>query len=349
MPTSAAAPTGTFSSIEDALANSNYVDDDEQEQDQGQEGQSDADQKDDGRGPDDRDNRDADWQFEEGHEFDEEPTDEEVTEEDPDAPIEEPKPGTFAAHNQNVRLSDGTVTTVAALEKKWAESGSLVEERTKFDQAKQQFAQVNSEVRAMYEGMQQERELLAALAQSIMPKRPDPNLAYTHPGDFHVLNDAYTRTVEMLNSVGANWHQANATLEAQNRQALEQFRDEQANKLVERAPEFGKEEYYGKFWNEMVRVGGQVYGYSAKELSEGMNDHRQYLVMRDALAFRRIKARQINQRGLPKDQGKPQRRIPAVNGQRQPQSVQSAQYAAARKRFYANPTAKNAAALLPDD
>jgi hypothetical protein len=343
-----AAATGDFRSIDDALENGGYVEDDE-EQDEGQGGQSDAGQDDD-RGPDDdQDEEQSEWKFpEDGEEFDD-PAEDDAQEGDKPEEPQEGKPGTYAAHNQQVRLPDGTTTTVADLLKTGGDRHAVIEEKTKLAEAKQQFAQVNSQVRSMYEGMQKERELLATFAQQLMPKRPDPALAYTQPGDFQVLNDAYQRTVEMLNTIGSNWQQANQTMEAEGVRALNDFRAEQADRLVERAPEFRNDEYYAKFWNEAIRVGGRVYGYSAKELSEGMNDHRQYLVLRDALAYRRIKARQTSQKGLPREVGRPQRRVPQVNGQRAPQSGNAASLAAARKRFAKNPTMRNAVDLLPDD
>ena len=168
-------------------------------------------------------------------------------------------------------------------------------------------------------------------------------MAQTNFVEYQMLNDAYGRTVEMLNRLGADWQSVQGEIATSQSEALKEFRDKEAGKLVQRAPEFGRDDYYQRFWNEAVSGAGRYYGYSPQELEEGMNDHRQYLVLRDALAYRRIKARQKTQGGLPKTG---QRRTPAAGSQRRPQSEAERNFAAAQERFRKNPTARNAIDLV---
>lgn len=317
---------GEFSSIEDALGS--YVEDD---QDDGQGGQSDA-QNAEGQGdPGEQQASDdiaADDQGNEETELELEP---EVQE-----PVE-----TFVEPTAKVKLPDGTAKTVAEL---MAERGQVEELRTRVSQIDSERAQVESvksQVRDQYNALQEQREYFAAIAQAVMPQRPDPSLAQTDLQAYTILDRAYQETVAKMNQLGAQYREVQAQQEAEQKEALKTYRKEQGEKLVKRAPEFAKDEYYRTFWNEAISKGGQYYGYTPDELSNGMNDHRQYLVFRDALAYRRIKANQGKAKnGQPANGQQPQRKV--MTGSGRPADANTTRAAQAKARFLKNPSLKTA-------
>jgi FtsZ-binding cell division protein ZapB len=288
-----AAAEPSFTTIDDAIGS--FREDDEQDQGQGglerddyvpqdSERESGQDhQPDDSQGEDPGDGA----ELEAG-------TEEIGTEEEQD---EDSAQGQFIPLDGKVKGPDGQVTTVKELLARQSEFAEVHHEKQRLNEERQQFGSARDQVRQAYETVQQQQRRLAQIAQAILPRRPDPSLAHSDPQSFTVLNDIYNRTVEMMQGLDADYQQAEAYTSQEQSQALENFRSQQAQELVRRDPNFGKDDYYKTFWNEMNHYGGRVYGYTAKELSEGMNDHRQYLVMRDAIAFQKLKAQQKRQQG----------------------------------------------------
>jgi hypothetical protein len=330
--------TDTFSTVEDAM--SSYVSDEEREQqDDGQGGQSEQ-QADNGQteqqeaGPDDVTDQDPD--LDDG-------TDEidATAEEDPGAEG-------LVPHDAKVKLADGTVTTVAEIVRGTLRNADYTKKTTELAQREQKFEEAHSVVRQQYETLTQQQQRLAAIAQAFLPKRPDPAMMQTDLVGYNVQLDAYNRTVEMLQALDSDYQTSVKTQTDEQKQALETFRAEQADKLVERDPKFADDKYYRQFWTDMQSIGGRVYGYTAKELTEGMNDHRQYLVMRDALAFQRIKANQRKAKGQQGQRQTPQngtgRQPMPVNGR--PQNADMAKRQAAQERFNQRPTLNNALDLI---
>lgn len=258
--------------------------------------------------------------------------------------------GQFAPRTAKVKLEDGTITTVDALLKTGAQSVELTQRASALEGREREFETIRTQVRQQYEALAPKQELLAKIAQALMPKRPDPQLAATDNYAFTVLNEAYTRTVELINQLGVDHRQ---TLEQQKAEAsaeFDRFKASQAAKLEQRAPDFANDAYYRTFWNDMIAIGGRVYGYSAKELNEGMNDHRQYLVMRDAIAYRKLKAAQAKGRGngrtVVNGQVVQQGERKVMTGSNRPANAEALKRQQAQERFNKNPTAQNAMDLV---
>lgn len=334
----------TFSTVEDAMGS--YVSDEEQGDGQG--GQPDKPQ--DGKLIDENGNP-----IEPSHE--QEGTDPDLDDlgdgtDDIDASGgDQPDPDQaagFVAHDAKVKLADGTVTTVAEIVRGTMRNADYSQKATKLAEERQQFDGIRQQVRQQYETVTQQQQRLAAIAQAFLPQRPDP-AKFVNPAEYNIMLDGYNRHVEMLQSLDADYRQNIDTQDAEQKKSLQDFRDQQADKLVERDPKFNDDGYYRQFWDDAIKIGGRVYGYTSKELTEGMNDHRQYLVMRDALAFQRLKAKQRAAKG----QGQGQRQTPsngqgrqplAVNGR--PQNVDAAKRKVAQDRFAKNPSMKNAIDLI---
>lgn len=336
----------TFSTIDDAMGS--YVSDEEREQDDGQGGPSDQPQK----GP---------LIDENGNPIEDQAQDHDVTDpdddlgdgtDDIDASDEDENPDQaagFVAHDAKVKLADGTVTTVAEIVRGTMRNADYTKSKTELAQERQKFDEVRGQVKQQYETVQQQQQRIAAIAQAFLPKEPDPAMMHTDLVSYNIQKHAYDRTVEMLKALDADYQQNLSTQTASEKEALETFRAEQADKLVERDPKFNDDTYYRQFWDRAIKIGGRVYGYTSKELTEGMNDHRQYLVMRDAIAFQELKAKQRAKKG----QGQGQRQTPQHGQGRQPlpangrpANVDQAKRKVAQDRFSKNPTINNALDLI---
>lgn len=328
----------TFADVTSAVESFREDDEDQSEQDT-QPAPSDQPEHDQG----DQDDGEPELSLDDG-------TEELADEEDQGDPQEDPQnTGQFTSHEAKVRLPDGTVSTVAEVIRGTLRNADYTRGKTELAQARQEFDGMRQQVRQQYETVQQHQQRLAAIASALLPRRPDPSMMQTDLVGYNVMLDAYNRTVEMMQGLDADYQQTVSVQEQEREHALQSFREQQADELVRRDPKFADDNYYRTFWQSAVDVGGRVYGYTQKELADGMNDHRQYLVMRDALAYQRLLAQQRKTKG----KGQGQRITPANGRGRQPlpangrpQNQQQAQKRVAQERFNKNPSIKNALDLI---
>jgi hypothetical protein len=239
-----------------------------------------------------------------------------------------------------VRLDDGSVATVADLRRGGLrqadytrKASALAEERRALQAETQRVAMLDHE-------QQEQRQLLAYFARAIVPREPDPALISADPEGYRRQLESYKAQVGVLGRLGNDIQAFNERLAAEQAWAHGAARHEESRKLTERAPEFGREDYYRQFWNEAMRA-GEFYGYTPQEF-EQINDHRHYLVLRDALAYRRIKAR--NARSRTRTDGLP----PVITGSRRRSSDQARRERkdAAWARFNRNRSLRNAVDLI---
>jgi hypothetical protein len=310
----------TFASIEDALET--YRDPDEDELDPGESAEDGGDDAED-VGEDDGDPSG----------LDESAGDDKAEEADYSG-------GRFAPDDAMVRLEDGTVTTVAELRRGGLRQADYTKKATALADERRTLQAETMRVAALDQEHQEQRRLLAHFAGAIMPREPDPALISSDPNGYRQQLEAYKAQVGMLGRLGDDIRAFNERLAAEQAWAMGAAREEQSRRLTERAPEFGREDYYRQFWNEAVRA-GEFYGYTADEL-EQLDDHRHYLVLRDALAYRRIKAR--NARSRTRTDGLP----PVITGGRRRSAEQARRERkdAAWARFNRNRSLRNAVDLI---
>ena len=257
-----------------------------------------------------------------------------------DKPGEEYSGGRFATDDALVRLEDGSVTSVADLRRGSLRQADYTRKSTAIAEERRALQAETYRVAALDQEQQEQRRLLAYFAQAIAPREPDPALISANPEGYRQQLEAYKAQVGMLGRLGNDIEAFNERLAAEEAWALGTARTTEARKLTERAPEFGRQDYYRQFWSEAMRA-GEFYGYTPHEL-EQLEDHRHYLVLRDALAYRRIKAK--NARSRNRTDGLP----PVITGSRRRSSDQARRERkdAAWARFNRNRSLRNAVDLI---
>jgi hypothetical protein len=267
------------------------------------------------------------------------------------------------AEDTLLKLPNGTTKKYGDVLREAAEietqRGQLGEERQRFDTAR-------TEVRKQYEDMQGNMQVLAQIAQALMPQEPSLEMMQQDLYGYNILKHAYDKQAAMISQIVGMHQNGQQQMTAQQQQELKTFKMEQAQKLVQRDPRFGRDDFWSEFQKDMYSIGPRVYGYSADELREGMLDHRQYEVMRDAIAYQKIKAaaaarkgagkhadarqRGANQQFRDQPTGRfapaPQGRVVTGSGSRGRVDPRAMQRQQAQQRFEKNPTLKNAVDLL---
>lgn len=260
--------------------------------------------------------------------------------EDEDGSEPEPAGGRFVSDDAKVKLADGTVTTVAELRKGnlfnaefTRKSMALAEDRKAVEATKASVSQLES-------ALAQQRETIAAVVDAFMPKPPDPALIQSDFIGYQMQKDAYERQTQMVNRLIGD-HQEMQTRQQQEQAArFEETRKSEAQKLLEKAPEFAKPEVYQKFWSDAVElvssVGGNI------ETLNGVAEHWPYLILKEAIAYRRLKAK--NAEAKAKTTGKP----PVLQGsnRRSPESVRQQSSNAALERLNKTGSVKDGIAAL---
>lgn len=203
--------------------------------------------------------------------------------------------GQFAAHTAKVKRPDGSLTTVAELL-----NGSMMlgDYRTKTADVAREREAIQAEsgrLQSLTAELQQQRETVAVLAELLKPREPDP--ALLDQGDFatYALQErAYNDQNRKLNQLMAD-HQAHQERQKADTAArMTERRAKERQALAARMPglfsaDGRPTEKYGRFWQAVVSA-GEHYGYTAEEANR-LVDHRHYLILRDALEYRRIKAK----------------------------------------------------------
>ena len=214
--------------------------------------------------------------------------DEDQAEDDDEEP--ETEKGRFVADNAKVRLEDGTVTTIAELKK-----GSLLlpDYTRKTQEVAEQRRTVESQSQALQQHAQQlaqQRDYVTQLVQAFMPPPPDPSILDVDPHGYQKQRVEYEQWMAHHQNLAA-MAQAEQQ-QAQQRAAQERKDREQRewNATLEKMPAL-KDETRLKGFIRDIEQHGLGYGFSKEEIANALTmDHRQALVLRDAMAWRKLQA-----------------------------------------------------------
>ena len=205
------------------------------------------------------------------------------------------KGGRFAPDSAKVTLDDGTVITVADLKRNNLFQRDYTKKTTELKAQETEVQTLRSEVDQYAQSLNQSREYLAWYAETHLPK---------DPGRF--AGDPVRDPVAYM-----QWQQQRDTW-LEHQQAYQAFQQQKADDDQRKSGETQKQaqarikrEQEALFkaipvlkdpkkgqeaWNTLVSGATEHYGFPAEEVN-GLTDHRFALVLRDALAYRRIKAK----------------------------------------------------------
>jgi hypothetical protein len=236
-----------------------------------------------------------------------------ATDEDEDEP--ETERGRYVAHNGRVKLPDGTESTVDDLikgnlrdrdyrQKTMAHAEEVKTFRTQSEAVKQREQQLN-----------QQAEYVAALVRSIVPEQPpmpdpalaDPTSGKYDPAAFIAAQGKYNEWAawqQHINQLDAQRQEADKTRSTETAAQKRERADAEWTALLEKAPEFKDQKRTEAFVQDVTKFGTETYGFTKDEIREAVGlDHRQALVLKDAIAWRKLQASKAN---LPKKiEGRP--------------------------------------------
>jgi hypothetical protein len=247
-------------------------------------------------------------------------TDEEGQSDEEDDAEPESDQGRFVAANGKVRLQDGTVLTVNDLIQGNLRERDYRQKTMSLAEQRRLHEEQSSSFKASEQKVEQQREYLESLMQSITPQAPDPDLMQTDPIGYMQAKDQYERFHAHLQYVQNQSLEAKVVAAAK----VQQDRDALANAEMERLREtlpVLKDETKLKAFAEDIKSAGAKAGFSPKELAESVPyDHRLALVLQKAAKWDRLQA------SKPKVQQQVQNRPPVQRaGQRPSPDARKAQ------------------------
>jgi hypothetical protein len=209
---------------------------------------------------------------------------------------EEPeiKGGRFAPDTAKVTLDDGTVITVADLKRNNLFQRDYTKKTTELKAKETEVETLKSEVSQQAQSLDQFREYAAWYAEQFLPKQPEPfkgNRINDPMGylEWSQKNDEWQAHVQAYNAFQQQGQIAQQQKQGETQKQVAQRLERERDALLKAMPVL-KDPVKGKqTWDAIVAGAQNEYGISAEEVNT-VGDHRMLVALRDALAYRRIKA-----------------------------------------------------------
>lgn len=224
--------------------------------------------------------------------------------------------GRFLSDNDKVRLADGTTTTVAELKNGYLRQGDYTR---KTQATAEESKAIKAERERVGQLAQQLDQQLAVATQWLeMTKPARPAVSYAEDPMAHgEYQDAMQRWEEARKWIGGHLQARQAALANAQREQIERYEKNEAEALRNAIPALRDPAKFNAFMQEAAKIAPD-YGISADEL-KGVKDHRQWLVLRDALAYRRLKAK------APEVKQTIESKPALITGKKRPNQLQSQQ------------------------
>lgn len=198
--------------------------------------------------------------------------------------------GRFVASNGKVKLPDGTVSTVADLIAGNMKERDYRQKTMELAPQRRALEEQSSALKASEQQVNEQREYLSSLLESLTPQPPDPNMLASDPIGYMQAKDQYERFVAhtqyIQQQMGLTRQQAE---EASHRQRVDKASEENGA-LLEKLPILRDPAKLKAFADDIISAGKSA-GYSQEELREAVPyDHRMALVLQKAAKWDRLQA-----------------------------------------------------------
>ena len=224
---------------------------------------------------------------------------EEETDDEP-----ETERGRYVAHNGRVKLPDGTESTVDDLIKGNLRDRDYRQKTMAHADEVKTFRAQSEAVKQREQQLSEQTELVTTLIQSIVGDEPDITMLQTDPMGYIAQKENRERWIAHINALQQHRQQATQASSTETMQKKAERANTEWGALLEKAPELKDQKRTEAFVQDVTKFGTETYGFTTEELREAVGlDHRQALVLKDAIAWRKLQASKAN---LPKKiEGRP--------------------------------------------
>jgi len=216
--------------------------------------------------------------------------------------------GRFAGDDAKVRIQnpDGTVefATVAELKagnlrnadatKKWQEAADL----------KRTAEAESATTKQLRQQLADQRDYVSKLIESIVPKMPGPDVLADDPQGYLEQRAQAEQWAEHLQYLKEQTQRDNQSRQAETQKEVKARLAKEWTTALEKLPELSDPKRLEAFGKDTVKYGA-AYGYTDEDMSTIHHDHRQLLVFKDAIAWRKLQERQKAAKPAPKGPERP--------------------------------------------
>lgn len=199
--------------------------------------------------------------------------------------------------NTKLRLRDGRELTVGEIKKKWGTLEALESHQQELAHKESQFQQWANQRSQEYQQFQQLAPIALEALQARIP--PEPEYPDWDPADLVSsieAKDKYDRTVRERNQRIAEFqqlqeyqHQQAAVAQQQAQRQFQEYVQNETGELLRRMPELRDPGKAQEFYSHATKAAKDFYDFRPEEI-QGLSDHRAFLVLKDAIAYRQLKA-----------------------------------------------------------
>jgi len=232
----------------------------------------------------------------EGEETDGE-NDPESQAEDDQEDDEEPETekGRYVAHNGRVKLPDGSESTIADLIAGNMKERDYRQKTMELAPLKKEVEAQSAALKASEQQLEQQREYVVSLVKSILPPQPDPSKADPRspnydPAGYQAEQVAFQQWAAHLQHLEAEQQRTQEGRQAETAKETEERLKTEWNTALEKLPELKDPKKLESFGKDTMKYGVEAYDYTPQELANIHHDHRQLLVLKDAIAWRKLQA-----------------------------------------------------------
>jgi hypothetical protein len=197
--------------------------------------------------------------------------------------------GRFVSLHGRVKLPDGSIATVEELTKGNLRDRDYRQKTMELAETRKATETKASALTQKETQIAEQADYMSKLLKAVIPEPPDPSLVDTDPVGYMRQQAAHKQWTDHLNYLQQVQQQAKDASQAETAKARQEREREQAALLLERMPEL-KDETRRKAFAADIQQHLSAYGFSAEDIGNLPPDARQFQVIRDAIAYRKLQA-----------------------------------------------------------
>lgn len=251
-----------------------------------------------------------------------EPTDEEDDAGEPEVDQPRDENGRFVSRTAKVKLDDGSEATIDDLIKGNLRQADYTRKTQELAAQRQRFQEQDSRIAQREQQLQQSLNATLLLLQQEMPVEPDVSMLQVDPIGFMQAKAEYEQKQRQIAQIARQQQQIRQSHEYRMQEYHREILSREGELLREARPELKDERKFEEFKQTVLRDAPAMFGLTRQELGS-ITDHRQLLIIADALAYRKAQAEKPKQQA--RVQAKVQNKPPLKAGVRTDPKAKSGQ------------------------
>lgn len=209
--------------------------------------------------------------------------------EEDDEEVAKDKKGSTTDDDIKVKLDDGQEATLGELKKGYLRQSDytrktqeVARDRGEVGKATERLIEADKQTKALFQAV-------VKMAENYIPGEPDLNLLQSNASEYHLRKELRARGLSQLQELVQASQQQDRGVKGLSEADQTAALGREVASLVEKAPELKDVAKRAALFDDINTRAGGEYGFSPEELA-GVTDHRHVLVLRDALAYRKLQA-----------------------------------------------------------